>query len=164
MIFYTLKKLAITAQFYRRLFEELFFKMAYFCMIYAILLLPSGARVMRFSHCQECKALHGFTEIAMRCPHEQVIVIFHQAIRMPVKKQYTVLGRKMQGHYAYYGITGNGSALQRFWHETRPSWKEWLSRRSQRGLSWERFLLLEKRYRLPSPRVVHSVYARVANP
>lgn len=35
----------------------------------------------------------------------------------PVAEQHRVLSRKLRGHYAYYGITGNTDALTRFRHE-----------------------------------------------
>ena len=79
--------------------------------------------------------------------------------------QQAALRRKLQGHYAYYGITGNARALGRFHYEVRRAWYKWLKRRSWRTrLNWARFDRLTKRYRLPPPRVVHSIYGRAANP
>ena len=83
----------------------------------------------------------------------------------PVAAQQAALRRKLQGHYAYYGITGNGRALGRFLHEVRRLWRKWLHRRSWRGrMTWETFVRLTTRYPLPQPRVVHSVYRRTATP
>jgi hypothetical protein len=83
----------------------------------------------------------------------------------PVAAQQTTLRRKLQGHYAYYGITGNGRALASFLHEVRRLWLKWLDRRSWRGrMSWEKFGRLTTRYPLPQPRVVHSIYRRAATP
>jgi len=71
----------------------------------------------------------------------------------------------MQGHYGYYGITGNYDALHRFYEAAKRRWRKWLSRRSQRAyLSWADFSRLLERYPLPRPVVVHSVYRRVAKP
>jgi RNA-directed DNA polymerase len=76
-----------------------------------------------------------------------------------------MLASKLRGHAQYYGITGNGSALSRFFQQVVRVWRKWLNRRSQRArLHWERFNRLLKRYPLPSPVVVHSVYRRAANP
>ena len=70
-----------------------------------------------------------------------------------------------QGHYAYYGITGNARALARFLHEVRRLWRKWLHRRSWRArMTWVRFVRLTERYPLPPARVVHSVYRRAATP
>jgi RNA-directed DNA polymerase len=83
----------------------------------------------------------------------------------PVATQQAALRRKLQGHYAYYGITGNGRALVRFLHEVRRLWRKWLNRRSWRArMTWEKFARLAERYSLPQPRVVHSIYRRVATP
>lgn len=83
----------------------------------------------------------------------------------PVAAQQAALRRKLQGHYAYYGITGNGRALARFLYEVRRLWRKWLHRRSWHGrMTWEKFDRLTERYPLPQPRVVHSVYRRAATP
>ncbi len=83
----------------------------------------------------------------------------------PVAAQQAALGRKLQGHYAYYGITGNGRALARFHYEVRRLWRKWLNRRSWHGrMTWEKFVRLATRYPFPQPRVVHSVYRRAATP
>jgi len=80
-------------------------------------------------------------------------------------EQHRTLTRKLRGHYAYYGITGNAAMLRGFLHAVERLWQRWLSRRSQRAsISWDRFKLLLQRLPLPPPRVVHSVYAHAANP
>ena len=77
----------------------------------------------------------------------------------PVPEQHAALTRQLMGHYAYYGITGNASALWRFHRQVERCWRKWLSRRSNRsGMDWERFGRLLIRYPLPPPRVVHSIY------
>lgn len=83
----------------------------------------------------------------------------------PVAAQQAALYRKLKGHYAYYGITGNVRALARFRYEVRRLWRKWLARRSWRGrMTWEKFDRLTRRYPLPQPRVVHSVYRHAATP
>ena len=58
----------------------------------------------------------------------------------------------LQGHYAYYGITGNYAALRCFWQGVQESWKKWLSRRSQRAyLDWVRFRRLLEQHPLEPP-------------
>jgi hypothetical protein len=86
------------------------------------------------------------------------------ARHLPVKEQHKMLWMKLRGHYAYYGITGNGEALKSFRYFVKRIWHKWLGRRNQRRMSWERFSRLEKRYLLPPAQVVHSVYRRTANP
>lgn len=83
----------------------------------------------------------------------------------PIQQQHEMLVRKLKGHYAYYGITGNYRALAGFKYAVEVVWRKWLCRRSQRGrLVWKRFgALLKSRLRLPDPRIVHSIY-RAAKP
>jgi len=79
--------------------------------------------------------------------------------------QHRELVRKLRGHYAYYGITGNTSQMSRFFYEVRRAWKKWLHRRSPHsGMTWERYARLLKRYPLPRVQIVHSIYRRAANP
>jgi RNA-directed DNA polymerase len=80
----------------------------------------------------------------------------------PLKEQHETLSQKIHGHCAYYGITGNGSALWQFRELVKSLWWKWLSRRRRRGtLSWAVFERLLKRYPLPNAHVVHSVYRRL---
>lgn len=84
---------------------------------------------------------------------------------LPVREQHETLCRKLVGHNQYYGITGNYHALSRFCRAVQVVWRKWLGRRSQRaGMSWERYKRLLERYRLPKPRVTHSVYLHAAKP
>ena len=78
---------------------------------------------------------------------------------VPIRDQHAILSRKLHGHYAYFGITGNGEALVRLRYEVVRIWRKWLSRRSQRAwLSVEKFGALMRRYPLPAARVVNSIY------
>jgi hypothetical protein len=82
----------------------------------------------------------------------------------PLPQQHAALSRKLQGHYGYYGLTGNGPTLARLWYAVRRRWHKWLSRRSWAApLSWARFQRLEVYFGLPPPRVVHSVYRQAAS-
>jgi RNA-directed DNA polymerase len=79
---------------------------------------------------------------------------------LPVADQQKALGRKLRGHCAYYGITGNAKALSRFRFEVQRRWRKWLNRRSHAGrLTREAFHRLCSRYPLPPMRVVHSIFA-----
>jgi len=81
----------------------------------------------------------------------------------PLLEQVKVLGRKLKGHFGYYGITGNIQALQRFRWEVIGIWRKWLARRGDpKGMTWERMHKLLDFFYLPEARVVHSIYS--ANP
>jgi len=83
---------------------------------------------------------------------------------LPLEVQQGVLGWKLRGHDAYYGITGNLLALRQFHRETERIWRKWLGRRSNGGMPWERFQSVLRQYPLPSARVVHSIYRTAARP
>ena len=81
-------------------------------------------------------------------------------LNMP--EQFQALVRKLAGHYAYYGITGNAKALNQVRTATVKLWCKWLRRRSRgsKGITWERLLrLLDTTFVFPMARVVHSIYA-----
>lgn len=74
----------------------------------------------------------------------------------PIREQHTQLWRKLRGHYAYYGISGNYRALSRYRFFAERIWVYWLSRRSQRGrLNWQKASTLLVLLPLPRPRIVH---------
>jgi len=79
--------------------------------------------------------------------------------------QHRALSQKLRGHFAYYGITGNAAALNRFQRRATGLWRKWLSRRHRAGpLTWDRMYRLLERYPLPPAIVVHSVYRQAATP
>ncbi len=83
---------------------------------------------------------------------------------LPIKQQHAALSRKLRGHDAYYGITGNARALSLLRHRVVRIWQKWLNRRSWKAaLTWRRMNRLLEVFPLPPARVVHSVY-RSANP
>jgi group II intron reverse transcriptase/maturase len=77
---------------------------------------------------------------------------------LPFRQQWDMLGMKLRGHYAYYGITGNSAAIRRFRVEVERVWHKWLSRRSQQArLCWTRFSRLLRRFPLPAARLIRPV-------
>ena len=79
-----------------------------------------------------------------------------QQRHQPVHWQWLKLKKKLHGHYAYYGITGNIRALRQVYEAVRRIWWRWLNRRNNRRLSWEQMGKLLIRFPLPLPRIVHS--------
>lgn len=79
--------------------------------------------------------------------------------RCSVKEWWSVLKAKLQGHYQYYGISGNSRTLWKFYRLVlRMVWK-WLNRRSQRhSFKWSEFWDYLRHYPLPEPRIVHRMY------
>lgn len=80
----------------------------------------------------------------------------------PIAQQHAMLCRKVRGHYAYFGVTGNSRSLSCFVRQVERRWRFWLHRRSGRSkMNWDRFRGLLKRLPLPPPKIVHS-YIRAA--
>jgi len=60
-----------------------------------------------------------------------------------------------QGHYNYYAVPGNGSALWTFRTQLTRYWRHTLRRRSEKTrLSWARMTQIARRW-IPSPRILH---------
>jgi hypothetical protein len=65
---------------------------------------------------------------------------------------WQAIGRKMRGHFNYFGVTDNSRALSRFEHAVHRLLFKGLNRRSQRrSFSWERFRRYCIRHPLPRP-------------
>ncbi len=74
-------------------------------------------------------------------------------------EQHRILAQKLEGHYQYFGVTGNMRMLKRFYFAVRLLWKKWLSRRSQqRHLMWKTYFRKLKANPLPLPHIPKSVY------
>lgn len=81
----------------------------------------------------------------------------------PIPEQHARIGRMMQGHFAYYGITGNGRRIRWYAHRVEVTWRMWLSRRTRGNpMRWDRFLRILEQYPLPRARIVHR-YATAAS-
>jgi group II intron reverse transcriptase/maturase len=73
----------------------------------------------------------------------------------PIPVQHARLAAMMRGHYAYYGIGGNGRRLRWYARQVVRTWKKWLSRRGRHGnVLWSRLTELLKHHPLPPPRIV----------
>jgi len=78
----------------------------------------------------------------------------------PIPEQHACLAAMMRGHYAYYGIAGNGRRLRWYARQVVRIWKKWLSRRGRHGnVLWSRLTERLKRHPLPPPRIVHPYVA-----
>jgi RNA-directed DNA polymerase len=84
---------------------------------------------------------------------------------LPIKDQHRTLVRKLRGHDAYYGITGNDRALSKLRYWLRFDWFKWLRRRSYAArLGWEWMERLLRAFPLPPYRIVHSALLTAAKP
>jgi len=61
---------------------------------------------------------------------------------------------KLQGHFNYYGVCGNGEMLSGYYNVVIEILYKWLNRRSQRrSCNWEGFREMIRFYDLPRPRI-----------
>lgn len=74
----------------------------------------------------------------------------------PVAAQHEWLCAVLRGHYQYYAVPTNSSALGQFRWNVSSLWFQSLQRRSQRG-RWTRVQreAFKKRFPLPTPRILH---------
>lgn len=77
-------------------------------------------------------------------------VIRHKSLRT----QAAEINQIVQGHYAYYGMGGNLTALRRLHRYVERYWRKMLGTRSQRGhLTWEAFYKIKETFPIRSPRL-----------
>jgi group II intron reverse transcriptase/maturase len=67
----------------------------------------------------------------------------------------TKLKQKLQGHFNYYGVSGNCDMLRKFrWHACQIVFK-WLNRRTQRkSCNWAGFREMLSYFKIPTPRII----------
>ncbi|MBU4312180.1 MAG: hypothetical protein KJ706_05645 [Candidatus Omnitrophica bacterium] len=73
-----------------------------------------------------------------------------------LKQWWQVLGRKLIGHYNYYGISGNMPQIRKFYQRILSLVYKWINRRSQKkSYNWEQFCRFLKYNPLPRPKIYH---------
>ena len=78
---------------------------------------------------------------------------------LSIKAQHAALTRRIQGHFNYFGVSGNSRSLQLVVVQAKRIWYKWLCRRSQRKrLTWERFADLLRDFPLPRPRITVRIW------
>jgi group II intron reverse transcriptase/maturase len=89
----------------------------------------------------------------------------HDHRHLPLAEQQHTLNQKLRGHYAYYGVTGNSDAMNRFRQEVENRWRKWLNRRNNiRSMHWQKFCNLLRRYPLAPARAMRSKLLQAAKP
>lgn len=66
---------------------------------------------------------------------------------------------KLQGHYNYYGVSGNFESIKSYYQKTRHLIFKWMNRRSQkRTWNWEGFEKYLDAHPLPKPKLSYAFY------
>jgi len=95
----------------------------------------------------------------LRAKLKDVKAGLRKRLHVPIPDVGTWLQSVLNGHFRYYGVTGNYRALAQFRTEVKKLWQHALRRRSQKGKApWSRIARLSTRW-LPSPRIYHSYTA-----
>lgn len=76
-----------------------------------------------------------------------------------LKSIWQMLALKLQGHYNYYGVSGNFESIKKFYGKTLKLTFKWLNRRSQKK-SWnmDSFRKYLETYPLPKPKLTYAIY------
>ena len=83
----------------------------------------------------------------------------HRHRHLSVAAQHKALTRRIQGHFNYFGVSGNFISLLRVVEQAKRSWYKWLCRRSHRTrLTWGRFADLLRDFPLPTPRITVRIW------
>jgi RNA-directed DNA polymerase len=78
---------------------------------------------------------------------------------LPTAQIMQATAAKLQGHFGYYGISGNSRSIHSFAYEVERILFKWLGRRGKRGsLTIEKFELLLQRFPLPPPRIMVKLW------
>ena len=76
----------------------------------------------------------------------------------PILHQARYLKAMLQGHYQYYGVSGNFKSVAAFYRHVIRVWHRYLSRRSQRAyIKWDKYVKILSRVRLTKPYLPHAV-------
>lgn len=124
---------------------------------------PGSFDLLGFRH-YWCRSLRGYWVIKQKTAPgrfsralKRIREYCRKARHLPIAEQHQQLSWKLQGHYGYYGITGNSKALGSFRHEVTRIWRKWLATRSWHAKkNWQWFNQLLERHPLPPAIAVHS--------
>lgn len=147
---------------------------------------PDKTRVLRFGRFarEDCEQrgqskpetfeFLGFTHIAGRCRQGKFLLIRRTSGKKrratqarikqeckrrrhrPVPEQHKWLSSVLRGHYRYYGVPTNTSALRQLQRAARWIWMRWLQRRGSRS-KWSAAQMdaFDRRFPLPPARIFH---------
>ena len=108
------------------------------------------ARARSGRWCMWCKTRSSRLQRAIKVAADWCRRHRHESVAV----QHAALSRRIQGHFNYFGVSGNYRSLVPLVEATKRNWLKWLRRRSNRSrLTWERYVGLLERYPLPTPRI-----------
>lgn len=79
--------------------------------------------------------------------------------RVELEEWWQVLKIKLQGHYRYYGTSGNMRLMREFRTQTSKLAYGWINRRSQKkSFTYEQYCRFQRYNPLPEPKIYHLTY------
>lgn len=79
--------------------------------------------------------------------------------KMKLPDIWKMLALKLQGHYNYYGLSGNLDGIKSFYYYTERLTFKWTNRRSQKpSWKWDAFQEHLLKYPLPKPKLTYAIY------
>lgn len=76
-----------------------------------------------------------------------------------IQRIWKLLASKLQGHYNYYGISGNFKSINQYYQRTIFLTHKWMNRRSQKkSFNWLEFSQYLEHYPLPRPKLLYQIY------
>lgn len=79
--------------------------------------------------------------------------------RLPLKEWWTILKAKLNGHYGYFGISGNFRWIRQYFRNVYWMVFKWINRRSQKkSMTLEMFNKYLGHSPLPMPRICYALY------
>ncbi len=76
-----------------------------------------------------------------------------------LKEIWPILKVKLQGHYNYYGVSGNIEGIKQYYEQTRRLLFKWTNRRSQKKTwNWESFERHISLNPIPLPKLTYEIY------
>jgi group II intron reverse transcriptase/maturase len=82
-------------------------------------------------------------------------------VRSHLKQEeiWKTIASKLNGHYNYYGVSGNFGSLKSFYSQTIKQTFKWMNRRSQKqSYNWNSFSKYLEKYPLPRPKLKYQIY------
>jgi RNA-directed DNA polymerase len=85
---------------------------------------------------------------------KRIKTIIKEMMHSPIEAQVKRINLFLKGHYNYYGMGGNISALQKIYRNTVKTLRHMLNKRSQKGyVTWKRFNQIEELKLILKPRL-----------
>lgn len=77
----------------------------------------------------------------------------------PLKDIWKVIKAKLNGHFNYFGVSGNFRCLKQYYNNVMVTIFKWINRRSQkRSMNYEQFMRYLELNPLPTPRIKYALW------